>query len=275
MDHYAVFGHPVAHSRSPWIHARFAAATGVSLCYRRIDAAPECFETAVRAFFAGGGHGANVTLPHKHAACALADVVLPRAHTAGAVNTLMVLPDGRIAGDNTDGTGLVVDLVDNHHVALAGSRVLLAGAGGAAAGVLDALLDARPASLCIVNRTPERARALGAARDDARIDAGGFELLARAPAFDVVINATAASLDGDTPPIPAHCIAAHSVCYDLAYAVGGTAFNAWARAHGAVRVLQGTGMLVEQAAESFRLWRGVRPPTAEVRTRLDRLLGAG
>ncbi len=275
MDHYAVFGHPVAHSRSPWIHARFAAATGVSLRYRRIDAAPACFEIAVRAFFAGGGHGANVTLPHKHAACALADVVLPRARGAGAVNTLTALPDGRIAGDNTDGTGLVVDLVDNHGVGLAGRRVLLIGAGGAAAGVLDALLATRPAVLCVVNRTPERARALATARDAARIDAGGFELLERVPAFDVVINATAASLDGKTPPVPAHCIAAHSVCYDLAYAAGGTAFNAWAHAQGAAQVLQGTGMLVEQAAESFRLWRGVRPPTAEIRTRLDRLLDAG
>ncbi|MCC5867513.1 MAG: shikimate dehydrogenase [Gammaproteobacteria bacterium] len=275
MDRYAVIGHPVAHSRSPWIHARFAQQTGESLRYEAIDANPDEFVATVREFFADGGRGLNVTLPHKQAACALAEVLSPAARAAGAVNTLKPDADGRLLGDNTDGAGLVRDLLANLGWEIAGRRVLLVGAGGAARGVLGPLLAQAPAAVWLVNRTAARAEQLLAdAGHPAAARAGGYDALQGAGAFDLLINATSAGIIGDTPPLLAECIADHSVCYDMLYGPGQTPFQRWALLHGAAAAEQGLGMLVEQAAESFSLWRGVRPDTAAVLADLRRVLEA-
>lgn len=269
-DRYAVIGHPVQHSRSPFIHARFAAQTGQSLVYTTIDATPERFEPAVREFIAAGGKGLNVTTPHKQAAWRLAGELTPRAQLAGAVNTLAIR-DGVLLGDNTDGAGLVRDLVANHHVDIAGQGILLLGAGGAARGVIAPLLDLQPAQLTIVNRDASRARALvelfSGRGFRGAIRALGYDEL-RGPAQDLVINATAASLAGEVPPLPAAMVDAHTTCYDLAYGRDGTSFTRWAQANGCTRAITGIGMLVEQAAESFALWRGLRPDTAAVLSEL-------
>ena len=274
-DRYAVIGHPIAHSRSPAIHARFAASTAQALDYGRIDAAPEAFVTAVRDFFEGGGRGLNVTVPHKEAAARLADHLTDRARLAAAVNTLMQQPDGTLLGDNTDGIGLMADLA-RLGIRVAGARVLVLGAGGATRGVLGPLLAAAPAALTIANRTPERAQALAAAfrahagaADGAapatRLSGCAYDALAE-PAgdspFDLVLHATSLGLQGATPPVPPGVLGPRSAAYDLGYGVPDTPFVRWARAHGAARAEQGFGMLVEQAAESFRIWRGVRPDTA-------------
>ncbi len=273
MDRYAVIGHPVAHSRSPWIHARFAQQTGESLSYDAIDATPEAFAETVEAFFAGGGRGMNVTLPHKQAACALAKTLSPAARAAGAVNTLARSDAGAVLGDNTDGAGLVRDLLANLDWQIAARRVLLVGAGGAARGVLGPLLAQRPAALWLVNRTAARAEQLLAdAGHPHGARAGGYDALQGAGAFDLLINATSAGIIGDTPPLLAECVAEHSVCYDMLYGPGQTPFQRWSLLHGAAAAEQGVGMLVEQAAESFRLWRGVRPDTAAVLTDLRGVL---
>ncbi|MDE2196718.1 MAG: shikimate dehydrogenase [Gammaproteobacteria bacterium] len=261
-DRYAVIGHPVAHSRSPEIHAEFARLTGESVRYTKIDAPPGGFTRALREFLAAGGKGLNVTLPFKEDAYALAHVHTPRAGMARAVNTLSVRKDGSLAGDNTDGAGLVHDLKHNRQVPLQGARILLLGAGGAARGVLAALLAEKPALLHIANRTAGRARKL-AQRHTAggHVHGGGFDSLQQA-SFDIVINATSASLAGELPPLPHDCLNPGAVCYDLAYQRKPTVFMHWAEFEGAAQVLDGWGMLVEQAAESFLVWRGVRPPTA-------------
>lgn len=259
---YAVIGHPVAHSRSPDIHAEFARLTGQAMHYTRIEAAPGAFTAALREFLASGGQGANVTLPFKEEAFALSHALTPRARAARAVNTLFVHQDGTLMGDNTDGAGLVRDLLYNHHVHIQGARILLLGAGGAARGVLPALLGKKPAQVTIANRTPERAQHLARHHHGSRrVNGGGFEHLG-ADSFDLVINATAASLAGELPPLPADLLNPGAVCYDLAYAARPTVFMHWAFQQGAALVLDGWGMLVEQAAESFFVWRGVRPPTA-------------
>lgn len=259
---YAVIGHPVAHSRSPQIHAEFARLTGEAIHYARIDAAPGGFTAALREFLASGGKGANITLPFKEEALGLCHVHTPRAKKARAVNTLFVHADGTLLGDNTDGTGLVNDLKHNHQVTLKAARILLLGAGGAARGVLVALLAEKPARVQVANRTPERAHKLAFQyAGSGRVTGGGFENLRR-QSFDVVINATAASLVGELPPLPRDCLNPDAVCYDLAYGEQPTPFMHWAQREGAGLVLDGWGMLVEQAAESFYLWRGVRPPTA-------------
>ncbi len=274
-DRYAVIGHPIAHSRSPAIHAHFAAATGQSLAYGRIDAAPEAFVTAVRDFFEGGGRGMNVTLPHKESAVRLADHLTDRARVAGAVNTLMRQPDGTLLGDNTDGAGLMADLA-RLGIRVTGAQVLVLGAGGATRGILGPLLEAAPASLTIANRTPERAQALaatfraqaGAADDTApatRLSGCGYDALAALTGdgpFDLVLHATSLGLQGATPPVPPGVLGPRSAAYDLGYGVPDTPFVRWARAQGVARAEQGFGMLIEQAAESFRIWRGVRPDTA-------------
>ena len=262
MDRYAVFGNPIAHSKSPTIHRMFAEQTGQRLRYERIEAPLDDFPGAVGRFRAEGGRGANVTVPFKEQACRLAERLSDRARLAGAVNTLLL--DAGIEGDNTDGVGLVRDLVHNLGVALAGRRVLVLGAGGAARGILPALAPTAPAELVLANRTAQRAQAL--ARELA--EAGpirwlGLEALAGNP-FDVVINATAAGLRGELPALPRDLLAPGAACYDLVYADRPTAFVEWARAHGAGLASDGLGMLVEQAAESFFLWRGVRPDTAPV-----------
>ncbi|ABM61830.1 shikimate dehydrogenase [Halorhodospira halophila] len=260
-DHYAVVGNPIAHSKSPQIHTRFAAEVGADLHYHRLWAPEDHFAPVAEAFFAGGGHGLNVTVPFKGAAYTFADTLSDRARAAGAVNTLRAEPDGRHFGDNTDGIGLLRDLQTNHGIDLAGRRLLLLGAGGAARGVLHDLLGEDPRTVVIANRTVDRAEAL--AGNDHRIRACGFDVLA-GERFEVVINTTAAGLQGEMPPLPDDLLAPGATAYDLVYADEDTPFMAWARARGAVTVCDGLGMLVEQAAESFYQWRGTYPQTAPV-----------
>ncbi len=268
-DRYAVIGNPVAHSKSPQIHAAFARLTFQDMAYEAILAPRDGFAEAVRAFAAAGGRGMNVTVPFKLEAHAVAGTRSPRAEAAQAVNTLVFSGSG-IHGDNTDGVGLVADLTRNLGLDLAGKRILLLGAGGAARGVLLPLLEQGPALLHLANRTADKACALRdefAARAGAcRLEAGGFDALAGRQ-FDVVINATAASLADEAPPLPAGLYAPGSLAYDMVYGRE-TPFMAAARAQGAARQVDGLGMLVEQAAESFLLWRGVRPPTAPVLAQL-------
>lgn len=256
-DRYAVFGHPIAHSKSPQIHAAFARQTGQDMSYEAILAPRDGFASSVAAFIAAGGRGANVTVPFKEDAYRLASRLSPRAQRAGAVNTL-VFDDG-ILGDNTDGAGLVADLTRNLHCALAGKRILLVGAGGAARGVIDPLLDQTPAEFVIANRTVSRAQEL-ADLFGRGIRACGFD--AADTPFDLVINATAASLAGKLPPLSPRIFTAGTLAYDMMYGRD-TPFLAFARSHGAATA-DGLGMLVEQAAEAFYLWRGVRPDTAPV-----------
>jgi len=270
-DRYAVIGHPVAHSRSPFIHERFAAQTSQSIAYTTLDAAPAEFESTVRRFFAEGGKGLNVTAPHKEAALSLVDELTPRAQRAGAVNTLALRKGSTgisLLGDNTDGAGLARDLLNNHHVTIAGRRVLLLGAGGAARGALAPLLGLKPSDLTIVNRNVLRARELVERfRDMGRLRAVGYSDLEGEP-YDIVINATAASLAGELPAVPPGIVNARSICYDMTYGRDETPFVRWALQRGCARAIMGLGMLVEQAAESFFLWRGVRPDTASVLTAL-------
>ena len=267
VDRYAVIGHPIAHSKSPLIHTRFAAQTGEALRYELLPAPPDGFVDAMRAFVDAGGRGLNVTVPFKLEAHALADALSPRADAAGAVNTLRVDADGRLYGDNTDGVGLRRDIEVNLGVALAGRRVLLLGAGGAARGVVPALLECRPAELAIVNRTATRASEL-AQRFDAAAQTACCRLFGGGPrsargAFDVVINATAGSLDDALPEFDAAALTVGTLAYDMMYGARPTVFLQHAAARGAATA-DGLGMLVEQAAESFCVWRGVRPQTAAV-----------
>lgn len=257
-DRYAVFGHPIAHSKSPLIHAAFARQTGQDMRYEAILAPQDGFAASVAAFIAAGGRGANVTVPFKEEAFRMADSLSARAQRAGAVNTLSFAA-GTIHGDNTDGAGLVADLTRNLGRTLAGRRILLLGAGGAARGVIEPLLDQEPAALVIANRTVARAQTL-AELFDRGVLACGFDTLDGA--FDLVINATAASLAGERPPLSATVFAAGSLAYDMMYGRA-TPFLDFARAHGAATA-DGLGMLVEQAAEAFFVWRGVRPATAPV-----------
>lgn len=260
-DRYVVIGNPVAHSKSPDIHARFAAQTRQSMQYDRLLAPLDGFEQAVRAFIAGGGKGANVTVPFKLDAYALATELTERARAAGAVNTLS-FDSGRIAGDNTDGVGLVTDIVRNGGVPLQGKRVLLLGAGGAARGAVLPLLAERPACIVIANRTVDKAEEL-ARRFGADGDVRASDYPGLRQSFDIVINATSASLASALPPVPPQVFAAGALAYDMMYAKEPTVFLRFARGHGAA-VRDGLGMLVEQAAEAFHSWRGVRPDTAPV-----------
>ena len=263
-DRYAVIGNPIGHSRSPVIHRAFAAQTGQSLSYDALLGPLDGFTPFVRAFFAGGGRGLNVTLPFKEQAYALCDVRSQRAEQAGAVNTLLAGKDGRIYGDNTDGVGIVRDMTQNLGWTLAGKRVLMVGAGGAVRGVLGPLLAAGVASLAIVNRTPEKAEVLAALfRASGAVSAVRYEDIEPA-SVDVILNGSSASLSGELPPLPAGILAAGACAYDMAYGKGELPFMAWARGQGAVAVADGLGMLVEQAAESFFLWRQVRPETGPV-----------
>ena len=263
-DRYAVIGHPIDHSRSPWIHARFAQQTGERMVYTAIDAAPEQLVERVCDFVAGGGLGLNVTVPHKQAVLPLLQELSERARVAGAVNVILRADDGRLRGDNTDGSGLVRDLTHNLGVPIAAQRLLLLGAGGAARGIIAPLLALHPAELIIANRAAARAIELaqqftrfGAVRGAAYAELGGQR-------FALIINATSAGLRKEVPPLPVEVLDAATVCYDLAYARDTTRFVQWAREHGVARSIPGAGMLVEQAAESFLLWRGVRPDTTAV-----------
>ena len=274
VDQYGVFGHPVGHSLSPFIHGVFARDTGQQMAYRAYDVAPEEFIERVQGFFADGGRGLNITLPHKIVAVEVAQELTARAAHAAAVNTLALQGDNVLLGDNTDGSGLVRDLCDNLGLIVTLRRVLILGAGGATRGVLAPLLGLEPAIVVIANRTPERAEALAAAFADLGVTQGvGFEYVGETP-FDLIINATSASLSGDIPPIPAKAIGPQTVCYDLAYGRSAMAFVRWAQQSGCARAVQGLGMLVEQAAESFRLWRGVRPQIAEVLAALKERIGS-
>jgi shikimate dehydrogenase len=270
MDRYAVIGHPVAHSLSPLIHALFAQQTGQSLEYTAIDIPPERLQHDVRGFFAQGGRGLNVTVPHKQAAMRLADELSARARRAGAINTLAAdAASGRLYGDTTDGVGLVIDLTSNLGISLAARRVLLLGAGGAARGVLGPLLAGAPAELVIANRSDERAVALACDWSaEGPVRGASLALPDEQVPFDLIIQATAAALTGEMPPLPERCVGATTVCYDMAYGRQESAFLRWARRAGAARCHMGLGMLVEQAAESFRLWRGLRPDTAPVLAQL-------
>ncbi len=258
-DLYAVFGNPIAHSKSPEIHARFAAATGQDMQYERRLAPLDGFAASVHAFMQAGGKGANVTVPFKLEAYALATELTARAKAAGAVNTLS-FADGVIRGDNTDGIGLVTDIVAGAGTAIAGKRVLLVGAGGAARGAVLPLLEQEPAQLVVANRTAARALEL-AAQFQGKLEASAFEDLHGD--FDLVINATSASLAGAVPPLSPGLFGPRTLAYDMMYGQEPTAFMRFAQQQGAA-VRDGLGMLVEQAAEAFFLWRGVRPATAPV-----------
>lgn len=257
-DRYAVIGHPVAHSKSPWIHAQFARATGEDIAYDAIDAPPAGFVAAVEKFRAAGGKGLNVTLPFKAEAFRYCVGTSPRAASAQAVNTL-VLDRAQPYGDNTDGVGLVRDLTANLGRGLAGAQVLLLGAGGAARGVLGPLAEAGAAAIVVANRTVARAEALAARVPG--VVACGFDALG-SRTFDLVLNATSAGLSGELPRLPPGLFRRGALAYDMVYGRD-TEFLAMARAAGAV-TCDGLGMLVEQAAESFLVWRGVRPDTRAV-----------
>lgn len=282
VDRYRVVGHPIAHSRSPEIHRAFALQTGQPLVYDRALiplAPPEAFDDAIRAFAAEGGRGVNVTLPFKARAFALATRHSDRARVAGACNTLILGPDG-IAGDNTDGPGLVADVQGRLGFGLAGRRVTVLGAGGAARGLMLSLLQAGVASLTVANRSLDRVGALveHVERQRPDPDAGavriGIASLEQAPAADLVINATSAGLLDEPLPLPPDLFRSCGLAYDCVYAAAPTAFMTQARTGGSRAVSDGLGMLVEQAAESFMLWRGVRPRTAPVLAALRESLTA-
>ncbi|QRX80987.1 shikimate dehydrogenase [Glaciimonas sp. PAMC28666] len=264
-DRYVVIGNPIAHSKSPDIHARFALETAQSIDYARMLAPLDGFEEAVQEFVRQGGKGANVTVPFKLAAYAMATRLTARAEAAGAVNTL-AFSDGEILGDNTDGIGLVTDILRNAGTPIAGKRVLLLGAGGAARGALLPLLQSRPVQLVLANRTVAKAQELAAQfaqkfpKENTIVPCGFANV--DGP-FDLIINATSASLAAEVPPIPVSVFGARTLAYDMMYGKQATVFMQFASAHGA-NVRDGLGMLVEQAAEAFFVWRGVRPSTAEV-----------
>lgn len=263
MDQYVVFGNPIGHSKSPYIHRLFAEQTGQAMEYGTLLAPLDGFAATARAFFEKG-RGANVTVPFKEEAWRLCDELTPRARRAGAVNMLSRLEGGGLRGDNTDGEGLVRDLLHNCGVTLAGARILLLGAGGAARGVIEPLLEAQPQTLVIANRTLEKAQALASIFSSlGPVTALPFEALG-AP-MDVIINATAASLAGQRLALPAGLITpGHTVCYDMMYGSAPTPFAAWALEQGAAKALDGLGMLVEQAAAAFRHWRDVEVDTSPV-----------
>ena len=288
LDRYAVLGHPVAHSQSPYIHAAFAAQTGQALHYGRIECPPDGFEAALRAFIAPAGapadatpglgpaRGCNITLPFKFQVLPLAARASPRARLALAANTLRLDADGWFA-DNTDGVGLVHDITEGAGVALAGQRVLLVGAGGAAAGVLGPLLAAGPAQLVLANRSLDKARALVARHqawaEQHRVQLQASPLDGCGRAFDVVLNSSASSLAGAAVPVQAQVLRPGSLALDMMYGAPALPFLRWAQAHGAVG-RDGLGMLVAQAAEAFWLWRGVRPQAAPVLAALRQRMAA-
>ena len=267
MDRYGVIGHPIRHSRSPDIHRHFALLTGQHLSYERIEGTLDGFESEVVRFFAAGGLGLNVTLPFKERAFALAALHSPRARVAHAANTLGVTPEGTLWADNTDGEGLVRDMTLNLGVTLEGSRVLILGAGGAARGIVQPLLEAGIVQLDIANRTLVRAQTLVRELESlpSAVSCCAFSWPdIPAQAYEVVINATSTAVAGDLPPLPAALFDQRTLAYDLGYGKGPTPFLKLAGQAGAGRTEDGLGMLVEQAAESFYLWRGIRPPSAEV-----------
>lgn len=271
-DRYAVVGNPVAHSRSPVIHAMFARQTGQDLAYERLLAPLDGFQAALRAFAAAGAKGCNITVPFKFDAFALAAVRTERAQLAGAVNTLR-FDDGGWTGDNTDGAGLVNDIQRNAGRSLAGLQVLLVGAGGAAAGVLGSLIAAGPAHITVVNRTVDKAQALVASHAHLGVPLAAATLADAPAAQDIVVNATSTSLAGAASPVDARVLKPGALALDMMYGPQAQGFLDWAAAHGA-EPRDGLGMLVEQAAEAFFFWRGLRPDTAPVLQAIRNELGA-
>jgi shikimate dehydrogenase len=264
VDRYGVMGYPVSHSRSPVIHRLFALQTNQDLQYELLQVAPSKLETAIRQFQRTGGKGLNITVPHKSEVTRVVDHLSERASTAGAVNTL-VFRDNDIIGDNTDGVGLMRDLLVNLNINLTGGNILILGAGGATRGIVAPLLDAEPRSITIANRTLSKARLI-AEHFSAMgpVSALRFREVRPTDSFDLVINATSAGVKGEVPPYPDSAITDRTFCYDLSYGLTPTPFSSWAARKGAAHSVMGWGMLVEQAAESFLLWRGVRPDTQKV-----------
>ena len=264
VDQYAVFGNPIKHSRSPQIHAAFAKQTGQALHYRAHKVELGRFAEVASEFFRNGGRGLNITVPFKLDAFEFADELSGRARRAGAVNTLARGEDGRIYGDNTDGVGMVRDINDNLGWPVAGKRILVLGAGGAVRGILGPLLKQRPEELVVANRTLEKAEALAELFAElGPVSGQPFEALPGRQ-FDLIINGTSASLSGDLPPLPSHILSNEGSAYDMMYGAEPTPFMRWAAAEAAWAVSDGLGMLVEQAAESFCIWRGVRPDTRPI-----------
>ena len=263
-DRYAVFGNPIKHSKSPQIHAAFAETTDQDLSYEAICVAEDAFDKQVETFLSGAGKGLNITIPFKEEAWKLAEKRSPQAELAGAVNTLYRDAEGRLCGDNTDGIGMVRDIVNNHSGVIKDKKILILGAGGAVRGVLQPVLQELPAKLVIANRTASKAVALAdLVTDLGDVTGCGYDELGD-ESFDLIINGTAASLQGEVPPLPEGILAAGGWCYDMMYAAEPTAFCLWATENNADKALDGLGMLVEQAAESFRIWRGVAPNSQAV-----------
>lgn len=263
-DRYAVFGNPIKHSKSPQIHAAFAESTEQDLSYEAICVAEGAFGEQVEKFLTGAGKGLNITIPFKQDAWELAEKRSPQAELAGAVNTLYRDAEGRLCGDNTDGIGMVRDIVNNHSGVIKDKKVLILGAGGAVRGVLQPVLQQLPAKLVIANRTASKAVALAdLVADLGDVKGCGYDELA-GESFDLIINGTAASLQGEVPPLPEGILNEGGWCYDMMYAAEPTAFCLWAEEKNAAKALDGLGMLVEQAAESFRIWRGVEPNSQAV-----------
>ena len=267
-DLYGVIGHPIAHSKSPVIHRQFAEQTEQDLEYRAFDIPPEGLAAELKKLVDEGLKGLNVTVPHKSSIADLVDELSDRARQAGAVNTISIDDEGRLSGENTDGVGLVHDLQENLQIRLESQQILILGAGGATRGIVPVLLEAEPQKILIANRTQEKALMLADEFSPlGNLSSCAFDELG-GQRFDLIINATSAGLDGEVPPFPGSIISPEVVCYDLSYAMTDTPFISWARQRGTERVHQGWGMLIEQAAESFFIWRGVRPDTRPVRKHL-------
>jgi shikimate dehydrogenase len=271
-DKYAVFGNPIKQSKSPVIHLAFAEQTDQTMQYRAVKIELDDFARSTTSFFEQGGKGLNITAPFKQQAFELAGETSPRAARAGAVNTLIRLEGGGLRGENTDGIGLVRDMIANLGWIVQGMRVVILGAGGAVRGVIESLLKEKPRELLVVNRTAEKARQLQQEFSAiGPLEGGGFELL-QGRQFDLVINATSAGLHGEMPELPSSLLTERSCCYDMVYGPEPTPFMRWAAHHAAWAVADGLGMLVEQAAESFYLWRGVRPDTQPVIAQLREMM---
>lgn len=269
QDRYAVFGDPINHSKSPKIHQLFAEQTGQSLQYTAERVPAEQFTTATNAFFTQGGRGLNCTIPLKELAWIYAHHKTRRAQLSGAVNTLAIQNDGSILGDNTDGIGLITDLMSNHDIVLKNRSVLILGAGGASRGIIEPILSQSPQRLVIANRTVDKATELAFIFSSVgEISGCGYDNLA-GQQFDLIINATSTSLSGELPPLPENLLLKDGYCYDLAYGNQPTAFVRWGIENGALKSLDGLGMLVEQAAEAFYIWRKVRPATDAVITLMN------
>ena len=269
VDRYGVMGYPVSHSRSPLIHQLFSLQTNQKLQYELLQVSPEKLESAIRHFQRSGGKGLNITIPHKSEVVRLVDHMSERAATAGAANTLS-FEGGEIHGDNTDGIGLLRDLAVNLDVVIEDSSILILGAGGATRGIIGPLLEMQPKLLRIANRSLGKAKMLADHfSDSGSVTACQFDAVPVTKAYDIIINATSAGLKGEAPPYPAEAISSKTFCYDLSYGLKPTPFSVWARDAGAAESVMGWGMLVEQAAESFNIWRGVRPETGPVLERMN------